>query len=59
VHEVSVEVLDQIGAFEDHLRSEGTRLEVSTTLELEEVPLGADDGSDGETLEKTGPGSAW
>jgi hypothetical protein len=31
----------------------------STTLELEEVPLGADDGSDGETLEKTGPGSAW
>ena len=59
VDEVSVELLDEIGVFEDHLRHEGARLEIAAPLELEEVPLGADDGPGGEPLEKTGPDSAW
>jgi hypothetical protein len=59
VYEVPVEAFHQVWMLEDDLRDEGAGLEVAAPLELEEVPLGADDGSDGETLEKTGPGSAW
>ncbi len=44
VNELAVELRDELGLFEHDLRDERAGLQIPPALELEEVPLGADDG---------------
>jgi hypothetical protein len=43
MHEVSMELADDLWMLEDDLGDERPGLEVATPLELEDVPLGTDD----------------
>jgi hypothetical protein len=52
VHELTVQLGDELGVLEDDLRDESTRLEIAAALELEQVALGADDRSFVEPLEQ-------
>ena len=54
VHELAVQLRDDLRMVEDDLGDEGAGLEVAAALALEEVALGADHGSRLETLEQPG-----
>ena len=45
VHEVAVQLRDDLGMIEHDLGNERARLHIAAPLELEEVALGADDGA--------------
>ena len=55
VDEVAVELLDEVGVLEHHLRHERAGLQVPAPLELEEIALGADDGAGGQSLDEPEP----
>ena len=52
VDEFAVELGDELGVLEDDLGNEGASLQVAPPLELEQIALGADDGTLLEPLEK-------
>ena len=45
MHELAVQLRDELGMLEHHLGDERARLQVTAALQLEEVALGADHGA--------------
>jgi len=54
VHEIPMQRLDEVGTLEDDLRHVGAGLEISASLELEQVALRADDRPRREPFEQPG-----
>ena len=52
--EVTVELANHVGVLENDLGYVRARLQIAAALELEQIPLGADNGSLLEALEETG-----
>src|SRR6185437_15869941 len=52
MHELAVELLDELRVLQYHLRHEGTGLEIAAPLELEEIALGADHRTGGKPLQQ-------
>ena len=48
--ELAVQGLDELGMLEHDLGDECARLQIAAALELEQVALGADDGSGSEAI---------
>src|ERR1700688_2686277 len=55
MHELAVELLDELGMLEHHLRHVSAGLEIAAALELEEIALGADHRALGQALKQARP----